>query len=109
MFHQVFDILKAEITSYYTNEDLPVSWNESALRGDIPRMASDSAERLKRRAGVNNILVSDLIQGINYVEHNELAHFANTVSNIYTPDWNKPENQVVLKFIISLISDNLKS
>ncbi len=109
MFNQVLDILKAEITSYYTNEDLPTMWNESVLRGDIPRMASDSAARLKRRAGVNNIQVSDLILGLEQIETLAIQDFAKMVSNIYTPDWNKAENQAVLRFIISLISENLKS
>ena len=109
MYHQIVEILKAEISSYYTKDDLPVSWNESALRGDIPRMASDSADRLRRRAGVNNVLVSDLVDTIDHVEKTALSDFALSVSNIYTPDWNTPENQAVLKFIFSLISNHLRA
>lgn len=106
----IAEILKGELTAYYTYEELPKSWDEATMIVEIPRMANESASRLKRRAGVNNIKIEELTAYIDLLQNQSTQHPLFTmIHNMYTPDWTKQENLPVFKMLMLHISQNLKS
>jgi hypothetical protein len=107
--NQVLEILQGEFSTYYTLDDLPKTWDESTLKVELPRMAMNSAERLKRRAGANGLQISDLITTLDYLETRDMHDFAGLVSGFDTPNWQEADNLRVLYYLCRTITDILKN
>lgn len=105
--NQILEILKAEFTTYYTVSDLPKKWDESALKVELPRMAMESAFRLKRRAGVNNFTIESYLPILEEIEKTATNDFADMISGFNSPDWKNPEYQMILKSVVKNINDFL--
>lgn len=103
----ILEVLKAEFTTYYTVSDLPKKWDESAWKVELPRMAMESAFRLKRRAGVNNFTIESYLPILEEIEKTGSIEFANMISGYDCPTWTSDEYQNVLKLLVKNIQDFL--
>lgn len=109
MNQQILDILIGEFSSYYSTDELPKQWDESSLKVELPRLAQESANRLKRRAGANNITLPELSHAIGYIRQAELRGFAQHISGFNNPDWHTAENLNALNLLLEQLLENLET
>lgn len=104
----VSEIVKGEFDAYYLMSDLPKELGESFIKADLPRMAKDSADRLRRRAGVNSLTLKDVIVFLEGVRMNPKHDFFSTLQTIDAPIWTTEENWMVFRELLRLIIDSLE-
>lgn len=109
MNQQILDILIGEFSSYYSTDELPKQWDESSLKVELPRLAQESATRLKRRAGANNITLSELSKAIGYIRQSELPAFAQHISGFNNPNWHIAENLNALDLLLGQLLEDLEA
>ena len=102
---QALDILKGEFSAYYTNGDLPREWNESAITVDLPRMAKDSSDRLKRRVGAQSLSIAEMVVALEVLHNNAPTDFLQSLKQFDAPDWTNDSNKVVFQYIAKLMVD----
>ncbi len=106
---QVLEIVKGEFSAYYTNGDLPREWNESAFTVDLPRMAKDSSDRLKRRIGAQNLSISEMVVALNILHTNTPTDFLKSLKQYDAPDWTNEGNKAVFQYITKLMVDFIQN
>lgn len=106
---QVLEILKGEFSAYYTTGDLPREWNESAFSVELPRMAKDSSDRLKRRAGAQNLSIAEMVGALEVLHNNTPTDFLKSLKQHDTPDWTNEGNRAVFQYITKLMVDYIKN
>lgn len=104
----VSEIVKGEFDAYYLMSDLPKELGESFVKADLPRMAKDSADRLRRRAGVNSLTIKDVIGFLEVVRMNPNHEFLASVQNVDSPIWTSDENWIIFRELLRLIIDSLE-
>lgn len=103
----VSEIVKGEFDAYYLMSDLPKDLGESFVKADLPRMAKDSADRLRRRAGVNSLTLKEVALFLESVRMNPNHEFLTTLQTIDSPIWTTDENWAVFRELLRLIIDSL--
>ncbi len=106
---QALDILKGEFSAYYTNGDLPREWNESAITVDLPRMAKDSSDRLKRRVGAQSLSIAEMVVALEVLHNNTPTDFLQSLKQFDAPDWTSEGNKVVFQYIAKLMVDFIQA
>jgi hypothetical protein len=97
-----------EFTSYYLSDELPRERNSSHfLQTELPNMAAESAERLKRLVGENNI--NKLVKVLQDMRNDTSHPLIKEISNNTLVAWDiDPDNRYFFQILLDTIITSLR-